>query len=88
MFVYDPASDLFIYNENPDSLPEVWHSVIPTNDVSVFTKFFEKLKEYDAAPTKYAKPKIWIEDFPFLKKSYTQESVDGYINTLLFGEAQ
>jgi hypothetical protein len=33
MFVYDPAVDLFVFNDKPDSLPEVWHSVMRTTDV-------------------------------------------------------
>jgi hypothetical protein len=32
MFLYDPASDLFLFNDFPSSLPEVWHGTIPVND--------------------------------------------------------
>jgi hypothetical protein len=88
MFLYNPGTDLFEYNGHADSLPEVRHSTIPVNDVGLFTKFFQKLKEYDAAPTEYAKPKIWIEDFTFMKEAYTDEELDHYINQMLFSEAE
>jgi hypothetical protein len=88
MFLYDPAKDIFKYNEFPDSLPEAWHSTILSTDVGLFKKFFQKLKEYDADPQAYAKPKIWIEDFAFMKQSYTEEELDHYINMLLFSEAE
>jgi len=88
MFIYDQASDLFIYNSHPESQPEAWHSMIPLNEVEVFTKFFEKLKQYDADPTLYADPKIWYDDFVYLKQSYTEEELDRYINTLLFAESE
>jgi len=87
MFIYDQASDLFIYNSHPESQPEAWHSMIPVNEVEVFTKFFEKLKEYDADPTLYADPKVRYDDFVYLKQAYTEEELDRYINTLLFAEA-
>jgi hypothetical protein len=63
------------------------HSTILTNDVSVFTTFFSKLREYFASPTDYATPKIRYDDFPFLKQSYTDQELDRYINTLLFADS-
>ena len=88
MFLYNPATDLFMYNNYPNSLPEIRHSTIPSTDVWLFTTFFQKLKEYDASPTAYAKPKLWIEDFPFMKEAYTEEEIDKYINRMLFSEAE
>jgi len=88
MFLYNPGTDLFEYNSHPDSLPEVWHSTIPVNDAGLFSKFFEKLREYDSDPLQYAKPKVWIEDFTFMKEAYTEEELDHYINQLLFSEAE
>ena len=88
MFVYDPILDIFVFNEAPDSLPEIWHSVIPGQDVEFFKGFFDKVKSYDASPKSYAKPKVWIDDFPFLKQSYTQQQLDHYINKMLFTEAE
>lgn len=86
MFVYDETKDIFVFNDHPESVAEIWHSVIPGNDPVVFTKFFEKLKKYSADPEQYAKAKIWIDDFPLLKSSYTEQERNDYINTLLFAE--
>lgn len=87
MFRYDVVSDVFVFNDHPESLPELWHSVFPTRDVAVFSKFFSKLKKYDAAPTKYAKPMIWYDDFPLMKSSYAEEERERYLNTLIFAES-
>jgi hypothetical protein len=87
MFRYDPVSDVFVSNWHADSLPELRHSIIPTNDVWLFSKFFSKLKEYDASPTNYAKPMIWYDDFPMMKNSYSEEERERYLNTLIFAEA-
>lgn len=87
MFVYDPVSDVFLFNDHPESLPELWHSVIPSRDIGLFKKFFSKLKEYDTAPTKYAKPKLWYDDFVFLKSSFSDEERERYLNSLIFAEA-
>jgi hypothetical protein len=87
MFRYDPVSDVFVSNWHAESLPELWHSIIPTRDVGLFTKFFSKLKEYDASPTNYAKPMIWYDDFPMMKNSYSEEERERYLNTLIFAEA-
>jgi hypothetical protein len=86
MFRYDIISDVFVFNDNPDSLPELWHSVIPSRDISLFAKFFEKLKEYDASPISYAKPMIWYDDFPMMKSSFSDEERARYLNTLIFAE--
>gem|GEM_PF-4136945 len=88
MFRYDRVSDVFVFNDHPESLPELWHSVIPSRDVSLFSKFFSKLKEYDASPTKYAKPMIRYDDFPLMKSSFSEEERARYLNTLIFAEAQ
>jgi hypothetical protein len=32
MFRYDQVSDVFVFNNHPESLPELWHSVIPSRD--------------------------------------------------------
>jgi hypothetical protein len=54
----------------------------------LFSTFFSKLKEYDASPTKYAKPMIWYDDFPLMKSSFSEEERARYLNTLIFAEAQ
>ncbi|MDP2669710.1 MAG: hypothetical protein Q8O99_01520 [bacterium] len=87
MFLYDPVSDIFVFNNHPESLPELRHSVIPSRDISLFGKFFSKLKEYDNAPTKYAKPKLRYDDFAFLKSSFSDEERERYLNSLIFAEA-
>ena len=86
MFRSDPVSDVFVSNWHAESLPELWHSIIPTRDVGLFSKFFSKLKEYDASPTNYAKPMIWYDDFPMMKNSYSEEERERYLNTLIFLE--
>lgn len=87
MFVYDPVQDIFVYNDFPDSLPEAWHSVLPSTDPSFYVSFFEKLRSYAWAPEEYAKADIWVEDFTFMKEAYTEEEIDKYINMLVFSEA-
>lgn len=88
MFVFDPIEDVFLFNDHPDSLPELRHSTIPTDDVWVITTFFGKLQEYFGSPTDYAEKKIWYDDFLDLKKAFTEEEEERYINNLLFSEAQ
>ena len=63
MFRYDIVSDVFVFDNRPDSLPELRHSIIPSRDVWLFTQFFSKLREYFASPVDYAKPMIWYDDF-------------------------
>jgi hypothetical protein len=87
MFVYNERNDVFEFAGRGGSLPELRHSTILTNDVSVFTTFFSKLKEYYSDPESYAKPKIRYDDFPLLKQSYTPQEVDRYVNTLLFADS-
>ncbi len=87
MFLFNPARDLFEYNDYPASLPELRHGVIPRSDANLINTFFEKLQEYFAGPTAYAKPKVWIEDFTFMKKAYAEEELDKYVNMMLFSES-
>jgi hypothetical protein len=86
MFLYDEIKDIFTYTDQASSLPNIRHSLLPTSDVSVVSTFFEKLKLYHAAPWKYAEPRIWLDDFPLLKHSFTETERNDYINTLLFSE--
>lgn len=86
MFLYDKVSDIFVYNDNPNSLPELRHSTIPSNDAGLISTFFTKLKAYFANPTAYAKPKIRYDDIQFLEESYTDQELDRYLNTLMFAE--
>jgi hypothetical protein len=86
MFLYDDIKQVFAFNNHPESLPQVRHSVIPWSDAWLFTNFFTKLKSYSASPSKYSLPKIWIDDFPLMKDSFTDQERNDYINSLLFAE--
>ena len=86
MFVWDPTRELFVFGENADSQPELWHGVLPGRDVGMLQQFFGKLRTYDADPTSYAEPKIWYDDFPYLKESFNVQKYDQYINTFLFAD--
>lgn len=85
MFLYDPGRDVFAYNNNPNSQPQLFHSYLPA-DISTLTAFFEKLRVYDEDPLEYAKPKLWYDDFIFKKNSFSQEHLSEYVDTLLFAE--
>jgi len=86
MFAYDPGRGIWSNNNAPFSQPELRHALIPGTDVALFTKFFSKLKEYDADPLEYAEPQIWYDDYQLMQESFTKEQLDEYINTLIFAE--
>lgn len=85
MFVYDEGRDVFAYNNEPDSQPQLFHSYLPP-EIATLKKFFEKLRKYDQDPTQYAKPLLWYENFPYLKTSFTSEHLTEYIDSMVFAE--
>ncbi len=86
MFTFNEWRWLRLPNWSSHSQPEIRHSIIPTNNVAVFTKFFQKLKKYHNDPTEYATWQIWYDDYELMQKSFSNEQLDEYINTLLFAE--
>jgi len=86
MFEYDPWMWYRVSGETAYSQPELRHAMVPGRDQALFTKFFEKLKQYYADPMWYAEPRVRYDDFQMMQDSFSPEQVDTYINTLLFAE--
>ena len=86
MFNYDPGRGVWTSRWQSFSQPELRHALIPGTDTWLFSKFFAKLKEYDADPLEYAEPQIWYDDYQLMQSTFTKEQLDEYINTLIFAE--
>ena len=86
MFLFNEGRGLWLPNGSSHSQPELRHSIIPTRNTAVFTKFFDKLKKYYDNPTEYATGEVWYDDYEMMQESFSNEQLDEYINTLLFAE--
>ena len=66
---------------------EIWHWVINfKSDADTYKRFFQKLKNYDADPTKFADKKVRYDDFVALQSNFLEENYQLYKNRLAFAE--
>ena len=66
---------------------EIWHWVINfKSDADTYKRFFQKLKNYDADPTKFADKKVRYDDFVALQSNFLEENYQLYKNRLTFAE--
>ena len=62
-YVYDDASTYFIPQDKGDHKADIRQSMINFQGDDQYTKFFNKLKDYDQHPNDYTSTKIWYDDF-------------------------
>ena len=66
---------------------EIWHWVINfKSDADAYKRFFQKLKNYDADPSKFADKKVRYDDFVALQSNFLEENYQLYKNRLAFAE--
>ena len=66
---------------------EIWHWVINfKSDADAYKRFFQKLKNYDADPSKFADKKVRYDDFVALQSNFLEENYQLYKNRLVFAE--
>ncbi len=66
---------------------EIWHWVINfKSDADAYKRFFQKLKNYNADPSKFADKKVRYDDFVALQSNFLEENYQLYKNRLAFAE--
>ncbi len=86
-FVYNANQNYFVYNNNPNGQPEIWHGLINFGkDTSAYIKYFEKLKTYVKSPSTYVAPRLWYDDFIGMKSTFAQDTLPLYLNNFVFTE--
>jgi len=86
-FVYNANQDYFVYNNVPNGQPEIWHGLINFGtDISAYTQYFQKLRTYVKSPSTYVAPRLWYDDFVWMKSTFLKDSLPAYLNNFVFTE--
>ena len=86
-YVWDPKSEYFVLNNNPNGQAEVWHWLINYwDDIESYLKFFEKIQEYDGDPDGFIWKSIWYDDFIAQKEWFLTDNFSYYRNKIMFAE--
>lgn len=86
-FIYNKKTTFFDFNDVDSAQAEIWHGVINLwKDISAYDKYFTKLESYKANPSTFVTKRIWHDDFVALKKSFSPDLLNAYINNFLFLE--
>ena len=85
-FIYDQNKNFFVPNDNSNGQAEIWHGIINFTGTAQYTKYFQKLKNYNANPAAFVDPQIRYDDFIGAKKYYIAENAPYYVNKNVFAE--
>lgn len=85
-FIYDQTKNFFVPNDNPNGQAEIRHGIINFTGAAQYTKYFQKLKNYNSDPQSFIDTQIWYDDFIGNKKYFIAENTNFYINKQIFAE--
>lgn len=86
-FAFDPQLDLFDYQWEWNSQPEIWHSLINFwSEWDKYDNYFDKIRQYADDPNSILWSWLWYDDIVYQKKTFDPDNVQNYINNYIFTE--
>lgn len=86
-FAFNPKLDMFEYQWEGNSQPEIWHSIINFGqEYDKYDNYFDKIRRYADDPTSFIWSGIRYDDIIYQKKTFDQDNVQNYINNYIFTE--
>lgn len=86
-YIYNAESEFFEYSANPNGQAEIRHGIVNfDNDINAYTNYFNKLRTYANDPWNFVDAKIWYDDFSALKRYFTPDNLQYYVNKHIFAE--
>lgn len=83
----DPQTTYFLPNNKPNAQAELRHGLITMGDnVSDYSHFFSKLRQYTNNPQWYIGTGIWYDDLIDQKESFNAQFAPYYLNNFLLAE--